>query len=155
MVDVCKEQRPTPKVLMMTGTQKHQHEQSNLQEPQLSSAETTPAELDEAEKEGNNPFGVEFAKELYIQLGRERLQNSEGETQTPCPSNPGAAHQKTHTNQLDLLATELKDLQRTDDSIEAVRQAASVQPSTCICVQLHTLCVHLELHCCLLNAAAY
>ena len=86
-----------------------------------------------------------------IQRGRERLKNSEGQTQTQCPSNSAA----TQTNQLDLLATELKDLQRTDDSLEAVRQAASVQPSTCICVKLQTWCVHLELHCCTLNATAY
>ena len=42
-------------------------------------------------------------------------------------------HQKTHTNQLDLLATELKDLYMTDDRLEAVRRAASVQQTTCIC----------------------
>ena len=49
-----------------------------------------------------------------------------------------------------MLATELMDVQRTDDRIEAVRQAASVQPSTCIHYQKHATCVSSELHCCTL-----
>ena len=69
MVDVLQGTRPTAKVLMMTGTQKHQHERSNLQEPHLSSAETTPVQLDEAEREGVEPFKLEFAKELF-NMGR-------------------------------------------------------------------------------------
>ena len=48
--------------------------------------------------------------------GRERSPHSGGETQRPCPRNPVATQQETHTNHLDLSATELKDLQRTDDS---------------------------------------
>ena len=45
------------------------------------------------------------------------------------------------------------DVQRIDDSIEAVRQAASVQPS----MYMHLLpnacflCVYSELHCCMLH----
>ena len=44
------------------------------------------------------------------------------------------------------------DVQRSDGSIEAVRQAASVQPSTCICYQLHGMCAYSEHHCCTLHA---
>ena len=83
--------------------------------------------------------------------GRERSPHSEGETQGPCPRNPAATQQETHTNLLDLSATELKDLQSTDGS-KRVRQAASLQPRTCICFQLHVLCVHSEIHCCTLHA---
>ena len=47
---------------------------------------------------------------------------------------------------------ELMDVQRSNGSIEAVRQAASVQPSTCICYQLHGMCVYSEHHCGTLHA---
>ena len=51
-------------------------------------------------------------------MGRGRSPNLEREMQTHCPSNSAATQQKTQARSLDPSATELKDHQRTDDSIE-------------------------------------
>ena len=86
---------------------------------------------------------VEFAKELFSVGGRGH--HIQREDARPCTRNPAETQQETRTNHLDLTATKLKDLQRTDDSKE-VRQVASVQPSTyisncmfCVFIQNYTV----------------
>ena len=86
---------------MPTGTQKHQHEWSNLQESQSSSAETTPVQLDEAKREGAEPIQLKFnAKELFS-VG-ERGHHIQRERRKTMSKEPSKNSVKTHTNHLDL-----------------------------------------------------
>ena len=113
----------------MTRAQKRQHRQDEVESDTrtpLSGAEAVPVQLDETGRERVRPFGAEFDEELFSE-GRQRSRLTRREQRE---HNARVTQQKSQANPLDLSAEELKELQRTDDSLEAVSQAASGQPST-------------------------
>ena len=116
-------------VLVMTRAQKRQHQQAEAEldsRNATAGAETTPVELEEAEGEGAESFGAEFADDLFSE-GRRRVHLTRRQRRL---HNARVVQQRGQADPLDLSAAELKELQQTDDSLNAVRHAAMGQPST-------------------------
>ena len=92
-------------------------------------------ELDEAEREGVEPFGADTGKQLFSMEGRGCLiwRNRHKHNAQVNRSNSV----ENLDESLAYVGYRTDGRPEDDDSTEAVRQAASVQPSTCICYQLH------------------
>ena len=92
----------------------------------LPGVETISVQLNETGRKRVQPFGAEFDEELFSE-GRQRSRLTHRERRE---HNARITQQKRQANPLDLSAEELKELQRTDDSLEVVRQPTSGQPNT-------------------------
>ena len=90
-------------------------------------------ELDEAEREGVEPFEVDTAKLLFSMEGRGRLIWRNRHKHNAQVTQPQLSRKLRPIPWI----CRLRNWRMCRGSIEAVRQAASVQPSTCISYQLH------------------